>query len=371
MGHIRLKLPYDILLEMLNHIGDRSTFSQYMRTCQTLHRSGIAPLLHFRIDLRNHDIVSFCLFMLADLTRSANIRQLSLVIDNLGQIWVGNALPAIVQHAKCLEDLTVTTFLFETCPNLGPAVAAAESITKLKVCGGPSFDLPHWMPVIRSPIREVILSHSTQGSHAQWGDSKTVDLFSAVSAVSDTLEVLSVSYANWWAPHASVTFPLLHTLDLTFPGSYETAILFEIAPNLKRLHVDGDDSMCFTETDEDIRASNISEQEEYGTWPSLDRVQMPLRDLYPMAPHCHIRELYIQEVFADPDCYRTAVEAPQPEYLMADVFVDELAVFPRLLPLIQATPASVTRLQLKLHVPDKLPAEEFKVGLYRSQSWHC
>ena len=52
-------LNYDVLVEVMSFVDDRTTLSYFTRTCRVLHARGLSLLFRFHTDLRYNDLSSF------------------------------------------------------------------------------------------------------------------------------------------------------------------------------------------------------------------------------------------------------------------------------------------------------------------------
>lgn len=346
-----MRLNFDILFIVMNHFWSTQDVQSLMMTCSTLYNYGVPRLFNARLRVTKRNIVSFCAFMMRDLSRCKYITRMQFLFWRLPEP-LGTQMTTILQHATELGEVIIDATCLDIDPRIPAAVAALPSLEDVQI-NGFCTDVGRIFKDARGPIKRV-------DAEPLGNDGGPADIIEVFSGVKATLERMIVGIASW-EEHRDVVYPKLSWLVIWNPYECTVRGLITSFPNLRQLHVgirpeEGvDNPLSWIDDFDAERHENIEDQTLRGSWTRLDTLRGDVDILYAMGLICRVNNLHLRvngpkfegEAFAR---FRGVVELSQPEHLhlsVTDLNIEHIRAV-----MLQAAVSGVKKFHISVTVPE-------------------
>ncbi|KAI0824176.1 hypothetical protein BC628DRAFT_1323291 [Trametes gibbosa] len=286
---------------------DKPTILRFVRTCHTIHRSGLKFILGGQVCINNQrSLDSFICFLAA---RSANVLS---HIRSL-HIAVGAIIPThaslIASVLKCCQNLhslyiSQTREFLASHPDLFDALSSMSSLRHLSLYRAGKLGLlgsASWLVSLKvtyinpDPFFDALNDEEGIMHHPMI----------LCAPLQFKLEELEIEFSRRYGAliyHAPYVFSKVKRLTLYDNAPYIKAYLTAF-PNLTHLTITSDhrpwaDLDHFTEDFEEHRQFNCAAQEVGSSWSHLESLTADVCALYLLAPSCHVGRLTVMPVDA-------------------------------------------------------------------------
>ncbi|KAI0742611.1 hypothetical protein C8Q80DRAFT_1108124 [Daedaleopsis nitida] len=305
-----MKLPYDVLLavlDILDHDADLSGLSCMTQTCHFLRQAGIRHMLARPVTLRTPgDVLSFGLFMLEDERRRFTFLRQGLVIatNHLPPDAAGSLVELLskVSHMETLALLDANQVLASD-PRLPDAFASLTCLKRLRISAAQDGDntdyIVYMLRRMKSPLASVTLDIPSALQRWSYGrlNCELNDPIGLLRNCASTLTELSGT--NLEVRRHSVTYPQLRRLRIEFGLIPDISPYIMSFPNVTSLHVSCG-AIFDSRTLPSFWMMNDDSQQRYGCWSGLEELGGNLEDIYILALRCPVTTLRVSA--RHPDC---------------------------------------------------------------------
>ncbi|TFK83579.1 hypothetical protein K466DRAFT_665733 [Polyporus arcularius HHB13444] len=286
-----------------------------MRTCSTLHKLGIKPLLDRDVVLDElATVISFCHFLAANNYSRAHLWR-SLVLKPFPMsTTTSTALCSAMRHAIRLRKLTICGFdrLRDHVPEIIDILANMRQIRKLKVeAREPTTALIGFLDTFRSNLTSVSIWEDQETKiHSHGSTPRAFNLLKHLRLSHSTLRSVCVHHLDMTGCDGIVLPEVRYLEAVAVSRIPPTDVLVRAFPKLTRLSLSG--AVKYKANNHDAyvhrREANIQAQNQRGKWTRLESVSGSMVDVFSLGLTCPLSWIFVYAERMSPDASRRMLQ---------------------------------------------------------------